>query len=806
MAIFQAIDAILCDLRYAVRALRRTPAFSLTVILTLALGIGANSAVFSALDAVLLRPLPFPDGDRLMQLRQRLDNTSETNIAPVRLEDWQRLNSTFSAITGYYTEDISETSGEFAERIKRANVAPRFVEVWGIEPLIGRGFTLENHRTGGPPGVLVSYRYWRDRLGSDPNVLSRTVRIGTAAVPIVGVMPATFLFPDRSVDVWSPVALDFKFALPRNNTWYLGVGRLRPGVTVEQARANLAAVQTELAQQYGDVDAKIAVTVAPLKEATVGSARRSLWVLFAGVSVLLLIMCSNIAALLLSRAAHRRQELAVRLSLGASPLAVARQTLIEALVLSVTGASLGLLFAAAGIGVLRTATIEMPRLDEIAIDWRLAVYTLASAGLVTVLCGMLPALGAALSRNTLALGDNARTVVSSRYGLQSVLVGAQVALSVTLLVGAALLARSVYELWQIDSGFNLNNVLALRVSGNYAETVNMDRLRARIDTMLERLRAIPGVEAAAITGWSLPGVPSEFENTFQLVEAQGDRARNMVAELRSVSPEYFATMQIPVLAGDLCRRRAAPTGGAAAVDELMVNRRFVEQYLSGRTPAGSHLVSANSRPTRIAGVVADARERGLDREAGPIVYFCESAPNPTPYFLLRTHVDPASVAQPVRLAIKEVDPLRAVYEIGVLEDRVADAFGQNRLRAMLLVFFALTALSLASVGIYGTLSYAVTMRRREVALRLALGAVRGGVLRQFLREGLVIIGVASACGVVMTLAVSRLLSGLLYGVSPNDPVILLAVVALVLVVGTAAAMIPAFRASRLDAMHVLREG
>jgi predicted permease len=321
MDVSLAIEAWLRDVRYASRSLRRTPGFALTVVLTLALGIGANSAVFSALDTVLLKPLPFPNGDRLMELRQRLDNTAESNIAPVRLEEWQRMNTSFTAITGYYTGDVAETSGEYAERIKRALVAPRFMEVWGIQPAIGREFTLDDHRVGSPPAILVSHRYWRDRLGSDPNVLNRTVRIGSAAVPIVGVMPASFLFPDRSVDLWSPVALDANFAQARRAPWYLGIGRLKDGITVLQAQANLAAVQAQLGQIYGDIDAKIQPSVAPLKDTAVSSVRRSLWLLFGGVSVLLLITCTNIAALLLSRAAYRQHELSVRVSLGASQLA-----------------------------------------------------------------------------------------------------------------------------------------------------------------------------------------------------------------------------------------------------------------------------------------------------------------------------------------------------------------------------------------------------------------------------------------------------------------------------------------------------
>ena len=804
MDVSLALEACLRDLRYAIRSLRRTPGFALTVILTLALGIGANSAVFSALDAVLLKPLPFPEADRLVELRQRLDHTSETHIAPPRLEDWQRMNTTFTAITGYYTEDVSETSGEFAERIKRAMVAPRFVEVWGVQPAIGRGFTADDHRLGSPPAIVVSHRYWRDRLGSDPHVLNRTVRVGAAATPtpIVGVMPASFLFPDRAVDLWSPVRIDADFAQSRRSTWFLGVGRLKDGVTVQQALANLAAVQGELGQTYGDVDAQVEVAVAPLKATAVGSVQRSLWLLFAGVTVLLVITCTNIAAVILSRAGYRQHEISVRLSLGASNLAVARQTLIETLVLSMSGAAVGLLVAVAGIRLLRTAAVNLPRVDEIAIDWRIVSYALASAVMVGLLCGLLPAIRSVRERRGVALNEGGRAVVSARYRLQWLLVGAQVALSVTLLAGAALLGRSLQQLWRTDSGFNLTHLLAFRVAGGWAETTDMEQLRIRIDGTIEKLRALPGVEGAATTGWSLPGVPAQHENTLELVEAQSDQDRQLVAEVRSISPEYFSVMEIPLIAGDLCRSRTA------APREVMINRTFADRYFANRSrsPIGFHVTGASgARPSVIAGIVADARERGLDREPGPIIYACSSAPNPTPYFLVRTRVDAATMMQQVRSAMKELDPMRAVYELDLVENRVEGAFAQNRLRAMLLMLFAGTALSLACVGVYGTLSYGVSVRRREVALRLALGALRSGVLRQFLFEGLRIVGMATVCGLALTLALTRLITGMLYGVSATDPVILFAVVAVVIVVSAAAALIPAFRASRVDAMVMLRE-
>jgi putative ABC transport system permease protein len=795
-------DALLRNVRYALRTLSRTPGFTAAIVLTLALGIGANTAVFSALDAVLLQPLPFPDGDRLMRLSQVQERSAETNIAPIRLEDWNRLNSTFEAITGYYLENVADTSGDVPERVRRAWVAPRFLEVWGIAPAVGRGFSDTEHRAGGPAAALISERYWRRRFDAAPNVLGKTVRIGSASFPILGVMPASFLFPDRDVDLWFPVRMINNFDKVRYATWYIGVGRVRPGVTLEQARANLAVVQSQLGKQYPDTDAKVSVHVEPLKETAVNSVRSSLWLLFGAVSVLLLITCTNVAALLLSRAAYRRQEITVRLSLGATRAAVAAQMLTETGVLALAGAGLGLLAAAGAAAAFRSTATDLPRMDEIAIDATVLLYTLATAVTVTVLCGSLPAIRTARDGLRGMSNEPGRVQVSARNSLQWVLVGAQVALSVTLLAGAGLLVRSFHELSRVDPGFEPTRVLTFRLSGNWAETADYGRLVQRIDGTLETLGALPGVEGAA-TAVFLPGVPEQHETTFELVEARRDTETRIVAESRAVSPEYFATLQIPLLAGDACRRQPL-----TAAREVMVNGTFASRYLSGgRSPVGLHLTEGTSTrpPSRIVGVVGDARERGLDRHAGPVVYSCFSAPNPTPYFLVRTEGEPLALAETVRLNLKKIEPLRAVYDIAPLEERIGDAFTQNRLRTVVLVLFAVTALALACVGLYGTLSYVVSLRRREIGLRLALGALRSDVIRQFLGQGLRVVTLACACGVALSVVFSRVLSGMLYGVSASDPATLSSVVGIVLTVAALAALVPATRAAFVEPMRVLRE-
>jgi putative ABC transport system permease protein len=794
------LDALVRHVRYGLRALARTPLFTLTAVATLALGIGANSAVFSALDAVLLRPLPFPDADRLMRVSEVRERTAVTSLAPVRLEEWHRLTRTFEGITGYYVEDVSDTSGDLPEKVARATVAPRFLQVLGIAPALGRGFTDAEHHTGGPDAIVISDRYWRTRLGSDPRVLERSVRIESRTFPIVGVMPASFRLSEREADLWSPVLVNADYAQHRLNNWFTGIGRLRAGVTPEQARHDLAAVQAQLAVQHPASDRDIGVDLVPLKETTIGGMRESLWLMFGAVTVLLLITCTNVAALLLSRSTQRLPEIAIRLSLGATRAAVAGQVLVETLLLALAGAAIGLCVAIGASAALRAAGAgaDLPRLDEIALDGRLLLYTLTVAVAATLICGVLPALRAAQYGRRVP-DTSGRTQVSTRHPLQWTLVGAQVALSVTLLAAAGLLLRSFHELSRVDPGFAPERILTFRMSASWAETSDLKGLAERFERTLETLRALPGVDAAA-TSLLPPGTPAPRETAFELVEARGNRDLSIVADDRGVSPDYFATLGIPLLEGDGCRRQVPRTPR-----DVVVNRTFAARYLSAwPSPVGLHLARSGATSShRIVGVVADARERGLDRLPAPTVYWCADW-NPGPYFLLRTSGEPLALTPSVRHALRELEPLRAVYDIAPLDERMGGRFTQNRLRTAVLVLFAVTALSLASIGLYGTVSYAVGLRRREIGLRLALGAARREIVGQFLIQGLRVVSIACLAGLALAAAFTQTLAGMLYGVTASDPLTLAGVVGLVMAVAALAALAPAARAARVDPMEALR--
>lgn len=796
------LDTAFHYVRYSLRAIGRTPGFTATVVLTLALGIGANSAVFSALDAVLLRELPFPESERLVRLRQFRE--TETTVAPVRLEDWNRLSSTFEAITGYYVEDVSDTSGDLPVRVRRAVVAPRFLEVWGVSPAIGRGFDAADSSLDGRAAVVVSDRYWRERLGADPDPLSRTVRLEDRSYAVAGVMPPSFRFPDPDVDLWwRPNDDRFTENTPANRglQWYMGVGRLAPGSTIQQARADLTLVQEELGDLYPDTDENIGVRVSSLKESLVGRARESLWLLFGAVTVLLLIACTNIAALFLARATRRERELALRLSLGASPRAVAIQLLIETGLLAVLGAVAGLLLAVVTSGIFRILAPELPRLDEVTVDGRVLLYTIACTGVVALLCGLVPAVRSA--RRAASLSRSNRTVTTPRHSLQWLLVGAQVTFSVTLLAIASLLFRSFEELSRVEPGFDATGVLALRVSGNWAETENRGRLLQRVVLMMDELAELPGVEAVA-SAWKLPGVPGGFEIEFELAEGRSEDEAPLFAEWRSVSPEYWRTMRIEVLAGNICRRRAFDDGYGSF--EMLVNRRFVERYFPARSALGLHLVWEAERLTgRIVGVVEDARELGIDESPVPTVYTCDAAPNPFPWILARAKGNPLAVAPAIRAKVKQLEPLRSVFDIAPLTEQIGESYAQNRLRTVLLVFFAGTALALACLGVYGTLSYVVSFRRRELGLRLALGALRADIIREVSWQGLRIVLPAVALGLALTLGITHALTDMLFGVTPSDPLSLGSAIAVVTAVGALAALGPALRAARVEPMGVLRE-
>jgi putative ABC transport system permease protein len=797
------LETLLRDLVLAVRLIRKSPGFSAAIIVTLALGIGANSAVFSAINAILLRPLPFPDSGELVVLQQS-DRTSQSpafSVAPIRLEDWNRLNKTFHAISGYYTEDISDTTGSIPEKIKQAIVAPRFLQVWGVAPEIGRDFSPVEEHFGGPTAILISHRYWLHRFHGDRNVLHNSVRLEGHAYPIIGVLPTAFQIVQHDIDLWTVGPPDAPYAQSRDATWYNVLGRLKGGISLGQAAANLNAVQAELGRQFPKTDRNLQIEVDSLKASTVAGSGRSLWILFGAVSLLLLIACTNIAALLLSRSAERQREISVRFSLGASRSAVILQLLMECFVLAFVGSLLGLCVASAGAAVLRHFAASLPRAGEISLDGRILSYTLACSCAVTLLCGLIPAVRATSFNLSSRLAQGGRTHISGRHPVQWVLVGTQVALAVILLVGAGLMVRSFQKIGRINPGFDPSHVLTFRISANWGETTNRKTLTHRIDHALDALRSLPGVAAAA-TSDALPGIPADARIELKLVDGSIDPTKKLTAESRSVSAGYFDTIQIPRLAGQACSISEAHPA-------VVVNRTFASTYLGNGSSIGQHLKLAadsfNLGAATIIGLVADACEQGLTHAPAPTVYWCASAPTPSPYFLVRTKAEPMPLAETIRTEIHRLEPARSVYGISPLAQHLSDVFEESRLRTGLLSAFAVSAIALACTGLYGSLSYFVTTRRREVGLRLALGAEPGQMVTRVFWRGLTVAAVGCAAGLFLAGLCSRVLAGMLFGVGVFDLPTMLGVPVLVLLVAAMAALVPAIRAAGVEPMEVLRE-
>jgi putative ABC transport system permease protein len=795
-------ETAVANLKAAFRFLRKSPTFSLAVILTLALGIGANSAVFSAIDAVVIRPLPYPDGDQLVQISQHDSKGRDANhfVAPVRLIDWGRMNSTFESLSGYYKDDLSEVSGALPEKITEALVAPRFLEVLGVSPIMGRDFMPQEERFGGPDAVLISYRYWQRRFQGDPAAVGKKLHIGTYYYPVVGIMPASFAFPDDATDVWLPSPMDAPFGQSRELTWFTVIARMKHGVTLAQARADLATVQSRLGAQFPKPDADLTVEVEALKQVVVGTMSSSLWLLYGSVTLLLLIACLNIAALLLARTTDREHEIAIRFSLGGSRSKIVAQLLTEVFVLALLGSLAGLAVAAAAAHEFHLLAKTMPRAQEIALNWRVALYSFVSAVATTILCGLFPAIRGTRRGLARSLASTARTQVTTRNPVQWILVGVQVTLAVTLLVGAGLLLRSFQELGRVSPGFDASHVLTLQVTGSWGETANMAAVLQRIDRTLDGLRTMPGVVDAA-TADMLPGVPARYQIEYK-IDGHLNPGYKILADSRVVSMGYFNTMQIPVLAGDVCKQSSNGR-------DIIVNRSFANRYFGEASVIGHQLSQAESSlysiQGTIRGVVGDAREQGLNAAPAPTIYFCFSAPDPFPNYLIRTHGDPMQMADAIRRRIHDLEPSRSVYEVMPLQVHLDDAFSENRLRTLLLALFAATAVSLACIGLYGTVSYLGRLRQREVGVRLAMGALRSQIVARFLLQGLSVAVIGCIAGLAVGLGLSHFLAGMLYGISTLDPATYSSVILLILLVATLASLIPAVRVACVEPVQILRE-
>ncbi len=788
------------QLRSASRSLLRRPALAAAVIATLTLGIGANSAIFSAVDAVLLEPLPYPNPDRLVSVYEsNLARRQSTQlVAPGRLEEWNRMNQTFLGLAASYFENMTDTTAALPERVEAMRVSPRFFAVLGVPAAIGRTLNSQEELFGGPRAAVLSDVFWRKRFEANPLVVGQSLILGGASYTIVGIMPPSFRYPKATTEVWLPTQAPEMFLKARGARLYTAIGRLKPGVTPEQGQADLSAVEARLAVQYPQTDAGWAAAVVPLKEEQVGGVRRSLWLLLGAVLLVLLAACGNVACLMLADATRREHEIAVRLALGASRMRVVAQLLLEGAMLAFAGSCLGLLVAHWGLDLLRSMATQLPRADELGIDVRIVVFTLTIGVMTTVLFALAPALQATRSAVATRLGHG-RGQIGGRQRLQRTLVATQVALAIVLLAGAGLLVRSFSRLQQVSPGFDPTGVLTFRISSQWTESTAATMSR-HLRTM-ERLNKVPGVASSAFSivlpaGADFP--PIEF------TIAGRDAREHLFSTSRSVSAAYFSTLHIPVLQGGVCR-----DDPAKPFRQVVVTRAWADRFFPGESPIG-HFIEplslAGQAPQEIIAVVGDVRENGLTKEPPALMYGCGLQPYwPDPFFLVRTDPARPATVRAIREALREIEPKRAMYSIRLLADTLTESISQQRLNTVLLVLFAATALLLAAVGLYGVMSQFVSARQREIGVRMALGARPAHILSTVVGQAAAVTAVGILVGIAGAFALARSMATLVFGVSTRDPVTFVAVPLLLTIVAAAATILPARRAARVDPMLALRD-
>jgi predicted permease len=815
--IWPLTESLWADAKFAFRQLVKNPGFSLTAMVTLALGIGATTAIFSLVNTVLLRPLPFPEPDRLMWLSQQdhgLPGVAAEALSYPDYFDWRAQNRTFSGIASYNGAGVTlEANGE-SERLEAQVVSSNFFEVLGAAPALGRDFRWEEERAGSR-AVMLSYALWQSRFGGANEILGKPIHLEGESYTVAGVMPRGFQFPiaGPAPALWISVAKDDEGKSPATSQRGFDgldvIGRLKPGVTVEQAKADLSRIAANLAAQYPDNNKQYtSALVEPELTHMTGDTRPALRILFGAVTLVLLIACANVAGLLLARGSRRRAEFALRAAIGASRAAMMRQLLVESVVLSLAGGAAGVALAFALLrAIVRLAPLDVPRMEDAAIDGSVLAFSVAISLITGLLFGVLPAWRMSEQKPAQAMRDGSRSLAGGRgqNRVQNGLVIAQTAIGLILLVSSGLLIRSFVRILKVDPGFDARQVLTARVGVPFGK-LEHDQHYQFYEQLVARLSALPGVESAS-AGWPLP-MSSNASISFNIASQPVAEEDEPNASAGVVMPGYFKTMGIPLIAG----RAFGPQDGLKGAPVIVVNQAFVRKYFHGIDPVGQHMqVRAGDgvfeHPMReIVGVVGDVKRKGLAADADPQYYMPYAQALVTnPYLTIRTHGDPALLQEALRATVHEMDSGVPVYQVLPMEDYVSKSAARPRFQTFLLTCFAGIALLLAAVGLYGLLSYMVVQRTLEIGLRMALGAQRRDVVTIIVWRGLSLALVGIGVGLAVSAGMTRLLSGMLYGIRPGDPLTFAAMAGILLLVSLAASSLPALRAARLDPMKTLRE-
>jgi putative ABC transport system permease protein len=801
------MQTILQDLRYGARMLLKSPGFTALAVITLALGIGANTAIFSAADALLLRQLPYPDPDRLVMIWE--NDTQEGNprnpVAPANFVDWRKQNEVCSQI-GYFAQPsgLNLTGGEEPERITGIFVSQNLFSLLGVQPRLGRGFLAEDLKERQGLVVLLSYGLWERRFGSDPSVIGKPLTLDGAAFTVIGVMPPNFQLPEQA-DLWG-MTQNGELASMRGQHFLRVMARLKPGVALEQARTSFALIARQLEQQYPDTNKGYGVNVLPLRDQVVGDAKLTLWILMGAVGFVLAVACANVANLMLARGSVRQREMAIRSAIGASRFRLIRQLLTESILLALVGGALGLLLASWSVGWVSGLGANVTLAPKIEVDLRALGFTLLITTLTGILFGSAPALVASrpiwptLSD---ALKEGASSASSSSTRIRNLLVITEIALALALLSGAGLMIRSLIRLRNVETGFDPRNMLTMQFDPSGEKYDEGEKVAAFYVQLIERAQSMPGViSAAVISRIPLAGDRSTSGLTIEGRPAAPGEQREV--HFRVVTPGYFRTMRIPLSAG----REMTGQDGQKTERVALVNQTMARKYWPGDDAIGKRIKlgpNANSPWVSIVGVVGDVRNFGLENEALPEAYVpILQSPSSRMRLVVKTAVEPLSLVSTVKEAVRSLDRDIPFSQVATMEQLLAKSVAQRRLNLSLLGVFAVIALVLAASGIYGVMNYAVSMRTREIGVRLALGAQSSDILRLVVEQGMRLALAGVGFGIISSLALTRLMTTLLYGISAADPLTFIAVTALLVIVTLVACWIPARRATKVDPMAALR--
>jgi len=819
------MQTLLQDLRYGARMLLKKPGFTLIAVITLALGIGANTAIFSVVNAVLLRPLPYDEADRLVHLRERHPQYEEMSISYPNFTDWRARNRVFESIGVYNFGSYNLTGGGEPERLQAAQGSADLFAALRVRAALGRVFTNEEDKPGGAPVVVLSHDLWQRRFGGDPNILNQSLTLNDRPYTVIGVLPPTFRI-ERRVALWVPVgqlSAQPSWQERGNHPGLRGVARLKAGVTLEQARADLDAIAAQLEEQYPNSNKHVRTRIIPLLENYVRDVRQALWILLGAVGLVLLIACANVANLLLARAATRQREMAVRAALGARPWRVVRQMLTESLLLAVVGGAMGLLLAQWGVElILAFGKDSIPRADEIGLDNRVLVFTLAVSALTGVIFGLAPALQSSRADVQEALKETTRGATGGRHRLRQALVVAEVALTLVLLIGAGLLIRSFYRLQQVNPGFVDEHVLSFSVSLPERKYPDERQWLDFHQQVAQKLRALPGVGEVSVTS-RVPMSENDWQSGFRIAgQPSPPPGQGPSMEITVAGPDYFRALGIPLLrgryfteqdnrsnlSGERLRGLDQRQRVRAGLKTIIIDEEFARRHWPNEDPLGKQILwgGPNDPPLTIVGVVGRVKLYRPDEPAGFVQSYLPFLEMPDNHmsFVVKTTLDPEQMIAAARQQVQAVDPSQPIYDAKTLTQLRAESIAPQRLNLSLLGSFAVVAVALAVVGIYGVMSYAVEQRTREIGLRVALGAQTRDVLRLVVGQAMRLALIGVALGLVGAVALTRLMANLLFGVGATDPGTFTVVALLLASVALMACWFPARRAAKVDPMVALR--